>query len=192
MATINTINNEINIKIVYYGPGLSGKTTNLRYIYQNVPQNLVSEMISLDTPEERTLFFDFLPMELGFVHGFKIRLLLYTVPGQTYYESSRELVLRNCDGIIFVVDSQLEQFEANIESLASMRRNLLAQGMNITQIPWIIQYNKRDLKNILDIPVLERKINHFGVESFEAVAKTGKGVFPTIKNISKLVIRKLE
>lgn len=192
MATINTINNEINIKIVYYGPGLSGKTTNLRHIYQNVPQNLVSEMISLDTPEERTLFFDFLPMELGFVHGFKIRLLLYTVPGQTYYESSRELVLRNCDGIIFVVDSQLEQFEANIESLASMQRNLLAQGMNITQIPWIIQYNKRDLKNILGIPVLERKINHFGVESFEAVAKTGKGVFQTIKNISKLVIRKLE
>jgi hypothetical protein len=186
MPTINHLEKEINLKIVYYGPGLSGKTTNLKFLHHVLPPDLTGEMISLETAEERTLFFDFMRVDIGTIYGFKIRLRLYTVPGQNYYEKSRELVLRNADGIVFVADSQRLRREENLESMESMWRHL--KELHIEGIPWIIQYNKRDLDEIEDIATLESLLNPNAVDAHQAVAKDGHGVKDTINNISKKVI----
>lgn len=189
MPTINQLEKEINLKIVYYGPGLSGKTTNLKFLHGHLPEKLVGEMLSLDTAEERTLFFDFLPIDIGEIFGFKIRLRLYTVPGQSYYEKSRELVLRNVDGIVFVADSQKSRQDENIESMESMWRNL--KLLRIDNVPWVIQYNKRDLEQIVDIETMQTVLNRDSVDCHQAVANQGQGVNATINNISKKVISTL-
>jgi hypothetical protein len=191
MATISSLTKELNIKIVYYGTGMSGKTTNLRYLHKALPKAIAGEMISLDTEEERTLFFDFLPMELGELHGFKIRLHLYTVPGQVFYEATRELVLQNADGVVFVVDSQKHRLEENLESLESLERNLKKQGLDIQAMPLTLQYNKRDLETAEDIEVLDKLINRYRTRALPAVASTGDGVFQTLKDVSQKVIQTL-
>jgi signal recognition particle receptor subunit beta len=192
MAFINYSAREINCKLVYYGPGLCGKTTNLRYIYEKTAQNAKGKMISLATETERTLFFDFLPLALGEIRGFKTRFHLYTVPGQVFYDASRKLILKGVDGVVFVADSQEERFEANLESLDNLKANLREQGYDITKIPWVIQYNKRDLPNAVPIERLKQALNaEAGVLDFEASAQSGKGVFETLKSLAKLVLNDL-
>ncbi|NKE69949.1 GTP-binding protein [Candidatus Manganitrophus noduliformans] len=192
MSFINYSAREINCKIVYYGPGLCGKTTNLIYIYKKTNPDSKGKMISLATETERTLFFDFLPLALGNIKGFKVRFHLYTVPGQVFYDASRKLILRGVDGVIFVADSQVERMEANIESMENLRKNLKDQGLNLDAMPFIIQYNKRDLPNVVPIEELNRVLNPRNVPSYEAVAATGKGVFDTLKELAKLVIMELK
>ncbi|MCG3111698.1 MAG: GTPase domain-containing protein [Candidatus Manganitrophus sp. SB1] len=192
MSFINYSAREINCKIVYYGPGLCGKTTNLIYIYKKTNPDSKGKMISLATETERTLFFDFLPLALGNIKGFKVRFHLYTVPGQVFYDASRKLILRGVDGVIFVADSQVERMEANIESLENLRKNLKDQGLNLDAMPFIIQYNKRDLPNVVPMEELNRVLNPRNVPSYEAVAATGKGVFDTLKELAKLVIMELK
>ena len=191
MSMINYASREINCKIVYYGPGLCGKTTNLEYIYEKVAPNTRGKLISLATETERTLFFDFLPVDLGAIRGFKTRFHLYTVPGQVYYNASRKLILKGVDGVVFVGDSQVERLDANIESMHNLYENLAEYGLDLREIPFVIQYNKRDLPNISSLDELQRELNPNGVPHFEAVAVRGIGVFDTLKAVSKLVIKSL-
>ncbi len=191
MSMINYASREINCKIVYYGTGLGGKTTNLEYVYSRVNPDTKGKMISLATETERTLFFDFLPIDLGEVRGFKTRFHLYTVPGQVYYNASRKLILKGVDGLIFVADSQVERAEANIEAMHNLYENLQDYGYDIEQIPFAIQYNKRDLQNIQPVEDLRGQLNPNGVPDFEAVAIEGKGVFETLKCVSKMVVKNL-
>jgi len=188
MSFINYASREINCKIVYYGPGLCGKTTNLQYVYQKTAADAKGKMISLATETERTLFFDFLPLSLGEIRGFKTRFHLYTVPGQVFYDASRKLILKGVDGVVFVADSQEERYDANIESLDNLRYNLEEQGYNLDKIPFIIQYNKRDLPNAMPLEELRRDLNLTGVPDFEACAATGEGVFETLKAVAKLIL----
>ena len=188
MSFINYSAREINCKLVYYGPGLCGKTTNLQYIYKRVDPNSKGKLISLATETERTLFFDFLPLELGSIRGFKTRFHLYTVPGQVFYDASRKLILKGADGVIFVADSQMERMESNIESLENLEHNLQEQGLNIEKIPFVLQYNKRDLPNSVSIEELQKALNSRNVPSFEAIAYQGMGVFETLKAVAKLVL----
>jgi mutual gliding-motility protein MglA len=188
MSFINYASREINCKIVYYGPGLCGKTTNLQFIYQKTAPEAKGKMISLATETERTLFFDFLPLALGEIRGFKTRFHLYTVPGQVFYDASRKLILKGVDGVVFVVDSQEERIDANIESLDNLRSNLEEQGYDLDKIPFVIQYNKRDLPNLISVEELRREINLTGVPDFEASASTGEGVFETLKAVAKLIL----
>ncbi|HVG44406.1 MAG TPA: GTPase domain-containing protein [Longimicrobium sp.] len=191
MSMINYASREINCKIVYYGPGLCGKTTNLEYIYEKVAPNTRGKLISLATETERTLFFDFLPVDLGAIRGFKTRFHLYTVPGQVYYPASRKLILKGVDGVVFVGDSQVERLDANIESMHNLYENLAEYGLDLREIPFIVQYNKRDLPNTSSLQELEAQLNPNRVPHFEAVATRGIGVFDTLKAVSKLVIKSL-
>lgn len=188
MSFINYASREINCKIVYYGPGLCGKTTNLQYVYQKTAADAKGKMISLATETERTLFFDFLPLSLGEIRGFKTRFHLYTVPGQVFYDASRKLILKGVDGVVFVADSQEERYDANIESMDNLRFNLAEQGYNLDKLPFIIQYNKRDLPNVMPVDELRRDLNPNGVPDFEACAATGEGVFETLKAVAKMIL----
>lgn len=190
MASINFATREINCKIVYYGPGLSGKTTNLQVIHQKLPQDKRSDMVSLATEQDRTLFFDFLPLDLGSIKGFKTKFQLYTVPGQVYYNSTRKLVLRGVDGVVFVADSQKNRMAENLESLQNLVQNLKEYGFDLEQIPYVLQYNKRDMPDIFSVEDLNRRLNPGGAEFFEAISHVGKGVVPTLKCVSKKVIDK--
>jgi signal recognition particle receptor subunit beta len=192
MSFINYSAREINCKIVYYGPGLCGKTTNLLYIYKKTNPDSKGKMISLATETERTLFFDFLPLSLGSIRGFKVRFHLYTVPGQVFYDASRKLILRGVDGVVFVGDSQVERMEANVESMENLRKNLQEQGFNPDTVPFVVQYNKRDLPNVVPVAELEKALNLRKAPSFEAVAMSGPGVFETLKEVSKQVILELK
>jgi len=192
MSFINYAAREINCKLVYYGPGLCGKTTNLQHIYKKVDPGTKGKLISLATESERTLFFDFLPLELGTIRGFKTRFHLYTVPGQIFYEASRRLILKGADGVVFVADSQLERMEANIQSLADMQQHLADQGIDPDKIPLVIQYNKRDLTNAVPIDELQKALNPRSLPRFEAVASQGIGVFETLKAIAKVVMQELQ
>ena len=192
MSFVDYNTKEINCKIVYYGPGLGGKTTNLQYIYKKTSGDSKGEMVSLDTENERTIFFDFLPLDLGQIRGFKTRFHLYTVPGQVFYESSRKLILRGVDGIVFVADSQLERMEANIESLKSLELNLREQGYDLNKIPIVFQWNKRDLPNIASSEDMNETLNSLEKPSFDSIAFKGDGVFETLKAISKLVLLNLK
>jgi hypothetical protein len=192
MSFINYSSREINCKIVYYGPGLCGKTTNLQYIYNKTNPDAKGKMISLATETERTLFFDFLPLSLGEIRGFKTRFHLYTVPGQVFYDASRKLILKGVDGVVFVADSQIERMEANIESLDNLRTNLAEQGYDLDKIPYVVQYNKRDLPNASPLAELQEVLNPTNVISYEAVATVGTGVFDTLKAVAKLVLTELK
>jgi mutual gliding-motility protein MglA len=191
MSFINYSSREINCKLVYYGPGLGGKTTNLQFIYAKTSPEAKGKMISLATETERTLFFDFLPLSLGEIRGFKTRFHLYTVPGQVFYDASRKLILKGVDGVVFVADSQVERMEANIESFENLRTNLTEQGYNLDKLPFIMQYNKRDLPNIATMAELHEALNPTNVPEFEARATTGVGVFETLKAIAKAVLTEL-
>ena len=189
MAFINYSSREINCKLVYYGPGLCGKTTNLKYIYDKIAETAKGKMISLATESERTLFFDFLPLSLGEIRGYKTRFHLYTVPGQVFYDASRKLILKGVDGVVFVADSQEARFEANLESLDNLKENLREQGSDLERIPCVMQYNKRDLDSVMSVEDLRRALNPDGrMSDFEASAATGKGVFETLKALAKLVL----
>jgi len=188
MSFVNYHTKEINCKIVYYGPGLGGKTTNIQYIYQKTSSQNKGQMITLNTENERTLFFDFLPLDLGEIRGFKTRFHLYTVPGQVFYEASRKLILRGVDGLVFVADSQVERMEANIESLMGLEKNLLEQGYDLSKVPLVMQWNKRDLPNIVPVEDMNQQLNKRKNPSFEAVASQGVGVFETLKMVSKSVL----
>jgi len=192
MSFINYSTREINCKIVFYGPGLCGKTTNLQYIYAKTNPEAKGKMISLATETERTLFFDFLPLSLGEIRGFKTRFHLYTVPGQVFYDASRKLILKGVDGVVFVADSQMERMEANIESLDNLRVNLQDQGYNLDKIPYVVQFNKRDLPNSAPIEELRSILNPTNAPEYEAVATTGVGVFDTLKAVAKLVLTELK
>ena len=190
MSFINYSAREINFKIVYYGPGLCGKTTNLEYIYKVSKPEAKGKMVSLATETERTLFFDFLPLDLGQIRGFKTRFHLYTVPGQVFYDASRKLILRGVDGVCFVADSQEARMDANLESLENLRHNLEEQGFNLDELPYVIQYNKRDMPEVLSVEELSAELNPTGVPEFECVAIDGTGVFETLKGLARLVIKK--
>jgi signal recognition particle receptor subunit beta len=191
MVLFNYATKEITAKIVYYGPGLCGKTTNLQFIYDSLPSNNKSKMLSLATKTDRTLFFDFLPLDLGKIRGMRTKLQLYTVPGQVYYNSTRQLVLKGADGIVFVADSQDHAIDANLESLQNLEDNLKRQGVRIREIPLVIQYNKRDLSNALPVTRLQSEVNKLGVPPFESVATTGLGVEEALKGITHLVLTHL-
>jgi len=192
MSFINYASREINCKIVYYGPGLCGKTTNLQHVYQKTDPEAKGKMISLATETERTLFFDFLPLALGEIRGFKTRFHLYTVPGQVFYDASRKLILKGVDGVVFVADSQEERFDANIESLENLKINLEEHGYDLDKLPYVIQYNKMDLPNVTPIEELKRLLNPNGVPDFKACAQTGEGVFETLKAVAKLILVNLK
>jgi len=192
MSFVNYASREINAKIVYYGPGLCGKTTNLQFIYKKTKPETKGKLITLATETERTLFFDFMPLALGEIKGFKTRFHLYTVPGQIFYNASRKLVLKGVDGIVFVADSQVERMDANVESYENMKINLEEQGYSIGQIPHVIQYNKRDLPDIVALADMKKALNTAGVPDFEAAASGGTGVFETFKAVVKLVLSDLE
>lgn len=193
MSFINYASREINCKIVFYGPGLCGKTTNLQHVYAKTNPDAKGKMISLATETERTLFFDFLPLSLGEIRGFQTRFHLYTVPGQVFYDASRKLILKGVDGVVFVADSQVERMEANIESLENLQTNLKEQGFDLDKMPFVIQYNKRDLPNAAPVEELRKLLNPNGTATeLEACAATGEGVFETLKAISKLVLIELK
>ena len=193
MSFINYSSREINCKIVYYGPGLGGKTTNIQYIYNKTNPEAKGKLISLATETERTLFFDFLPLSLGEIRGFRTRFHLYTVPGQVFYDASRKLILKGVDGIVFVADSQEDRLEANLESLENLQSNLKEQGYDLSQLPYVIQYNKRDLPGAMPLEELQRLINPTkNITDFEAVANSGKGVFDTLKAIARLILIELK
>jgi len=191
MAVYNYAGGEVNIKIVYYGAGLSGKTTNLESIYAKMPRENKGKMVSMKTRTDRTLFFDFLPIEVGEINGLKTRFLLYTVPGQVYYNATRKLVLKGVDAVVFVADSAADRMAENKESLRNLEENLNDLGMSLKSIPWVIQYNKRDLPDITDIDTLERELNGQKAPSFEAVAATGEGVYETMEGIAQLVFKRI-
>lgn len=192
MSFINYNAKEIHCKIVYYGPSLGGKTTNIQWIYNKTADDQKSKLITLDTENERTLFFDFLPLDIGEIRGFKTRFHLYSVPGQVVYDASRKLVLKGLDGIIFVADSQEERLEENVQSLKNLKTNLEQQGYDIRQIPLVVQYNKRDLANILPVSHLREALNLYNSQEFEAIASKGVGVFESLKTISKSIITVLK
>ena len=191
MVLFNYATKEITAKIVYYGPGLCGKTTNLQFVYDSLPSNNKSKMLSLATKTDRTLFFDFLPLDLGKIRGMRTKLQLYTVPGQVYYNSTRQLVLKGADGIVFVADSQDFALDANLESLQNLEDNLKRQGIRMREMPLVIQYNKRDLPNALPIPEIDAEVNKLRVPNFGSVATTGLGVEETLKGITQLVLAHL-
>ena len=193
MSLVNFTTREITCKIVYYGPGRSGKTTNLHYVYGRVPEARRGRMVSLATQTDRTLFFDFLPLDLGMISGFTTRFQLYTVPGQVYYHTTRKLVLQGADGVVFVADSQARQLQENIESMQDLHANLAEHGVDTRGMPLVIQYNKQDLPAdlILGVPALEDALNFRGVPSFAGDALHGTGVFETLRGISELVLRRL-
>ena len=192
MTFINYASREINCKIVYYGPGLCGKTTNLQYIFDSTAPQSKGKLISLATETDRTLFFDFMPLELGTVRGFKTRFHLYTVPGQVFYDASRKLILKGVDGVVFVADSQEARMEANIEALANLDKNLKEQGYELKSVPYVLQFNKRDLPTALPADEMYRQLNFKGEPTFEAVAMNGTGVFDTLKAVAKLVLTELK
>jgi signal recognition particle receptor subunit beta len=185
---INWALQQINLKIVYYGPGVSGKTTNLLYIHSKVAPELKGELVSLQTQEDRTIFFDFLQLEVGKIKGKKPKFNLYTVPGQVYYAYSRKVILNGVDGIVFVADSQFDRLEANLETLNDLENNLRQDGHKLEEFPWVIQYNKRDLPNVAPIQYLQLKLNKCNAPYFEAIATQGNGVFETLKAVINLVV----
>lgn len=191
MALINIAAQEIHCKIVYYGIGYCGKTTNLQYVHRSINPGARGDMLSIATETERTLFFDFLPLDLGTVHGFRTRFHLYTVPGQILYERTRLAVLNGADGIVFVVDSQAEKFEENAQSITELEINLRRLGKDLGNFPFVIQWNKRDMPSALPVPVLERYLNRRRAPTFEAIAASGKGVYATLRSISKRVMANL-
>jgi signal recognition particle receptor subunit beta len=191
MTFINYASREINCKIVYYGPGLCGKTTNLQHINDKTNPNAKGKLISLATETDRTLFFDFLPLELGTVRGFKTRFHLYTVPGQVFYDASRKLILKGVDGVIFVADSQEERMDANAESVDNLQQNLKTQGYDLMTIPFVLQLNKRDLPNVVPVADMVQVLKKKEQPVFEAVAYKGIGVFETLKGVAKLVLSEL-
>jgi signal recognition particle receptor subunit beta len=192
LSFINFAAREINCKIVYYGAGLGGKTTNLQVIYQKTAEQQKGKMISLATETERTLFFDFLPLDLGNVRGFKTRIHLYTVPGQVFYDASRKLILRGVDGIVFVADSQEQRMDANVEALENLMSNLQEHGYDFNKIPYVLQLNKRDLPNILSPEELNKELRKKNEAVVEAVAFQGVGVFETLKEIARQVLTELK
>jgi signal recognition particle receptor subunit beta len=191
MTFINYASREINCKIVYYGPGLCGKTTNLQYIFDSTAPQSKGKLISLATETDRTLFFDFMPLELGTVRGFKTRFHLYTVPGQVFYDASRKLILKGVDGVVFVADSQEERMDANIEALYNLEENLKSQGYDLTGVPYVLQLNKRDLPNVIPVADLTADLQKKGEPVLEAVAAKGIGVFDTLKAVAKQVLTEL-
>ncbi len=191
MSLVNYSTREITSKIVYYGPGRSGKTTNLQYIHGQVPEDRRGRMVSLATETDRTLFFDFLPLDLGTISGFQTRFQLYTVPGQVYYDATRKLVLQGADGVVFVADSQRQQRDENVESFRNLQVNLLEQGVDPRTIPIVLQYNKRDLPDVMSLEEMDDLLNYRDLPRFEAQALGGIGVFDTLKGISELVLRRL-
>ena len=192
MTFINYASKEINCKIVYYGPGLCGKTTNLQFIYNKTAPESKGKMISLATEADRTLFLDFLPLDLGSIRGFTTRFHLYTVPGQVFYDASRKLILKGVDGVVFVADSQEPRMEANVESLQNLDKNLKEQGYDLRTVPYVLQFNKRDLPAALPAEEMYRQLNFKGEPTFEAVAMNGTGVFDTLKAVAKLVLTELK
>ncbi len=192
MSFINYAAREINCKIVYYGPGLGGKTTNIQWIHEKTRQDAKGKLISLATETERTLFFDFLPIELGTIRGFRTRFHLYTVPGQVFYDASRKLILKGVDGVVFVADSQEARMDANVEAVTNLRENLKEQGYDLANMPYALQLNKRDLPSAVALAELERALRVKDEPVFEAVATTGEGVFETLKAIIKLVLKDLK
>ncbi len=192
MSFINFASREINCKIVYYGPGLGGKTTNLQYIFEQTAGKAGGKMISLATETDRTLFFDFLPLDLGTVRGFKTRFHLYTVPGQVFYDASRKLILRGVDGVIFVADSQEERMDANLEAIENLQDNLKEHGYDFMKIPYVLQLNKRDLPSALPVEELKKQLSRKDEPTFEAVAFKGTGVFETLKECGRLVLAELK
>jgi signal recognition particle receptor subunit beta len=191
MTFINYASREINCKIVYYGPGLCGKTTNLQHIFDATSPQARGKLISLATETDRTLFFDFMPLELGTVRGFKTRFHLYTVPGQVFYDASRKLILKGVDGVVFVADSQEERMDANVESLYNLEENLRAQGYDLMKLPYVLQLNKRDLPNVIPVAELKEELYRKGEPVVEAVASVGTGVFDTLKAVAKQVLTEL-
>ncbi len=191
MTFINYASREINCKIVYYGPGLCGKTTNLQHIFESTAPQARGKLISLATETDRTLFFDFMPLELGTVRGFKTRFHLYTVPGQVFYDASRKLILKGVDGVVFVADSQEERMDANVESLYNLEENLQAQGYDLMKLPYVLQLNKRDLPNIIPVEDLAAELRRKDEPVVEAVASNGAGVFDTLKAVAKQVLTEL-
>jgi signal recognition particle receptor subunit beta len=191
MALINIAAREIHCKIVYYGIGYCGKTTNLQYVFRSIAPQARGELLSIATETERTLFFDFLPLDLGRVYGFRTRFHLYTVPGQILYERTRLAVLNGADGIVFVADSQAEKFEENVQSLAELEVNMRRLGKDLNTFPYVIQWNKRDMPSALPVGVLDRYLNRRHVPTFESIASEGKGVFATLRTISKNVMAQL-
>jgi signal recognition particle receptor subunit beta len=189
MSFINYMAREINCKVVYYGPGLCGKTTNLQYIYERSSPDSKGKMISLATETERTLFFDFLPLSLGEIRGFKTRFHLYTVPGQVFYDASRKLILKGADAVVFVADSQEARLEANLESMENLRQNLIENNLDLDKgLPFVMQYNKRDLPEVSSVGELRKLLNPMNAPEHEAVARTGLGVFDTLKSVAKLIV----
>ncbi|MBL9079717.1 MAG: GTPase domain-containing protein, partial [Planctomycetes bacterium] len=192
MVQINFALKEVNCKVVFYGPGMSGKTTNLEIVHQKAPEENKGELTSISTDGDRTLFFDFMPLDLGNVAGMRTKFQLYTVPGQVYYNSTRKLVLQGVDGVIFVADSDPDKIDENIESYANLIENLAEYGKDVRELPHVIQYNKRDLPNAMSVAELDKRLNKFGVPTFEAVAYTGEGVFPTLKTLAAMVLESIE
>jgi len=192
MTFINYAAREINCKIVYYGPGLCGKTTNLQWIYDKTNPQAKGKLISLATETDRTLFFDFLPLDLGQVRGFKTRFHLYTVPGQVFYDASRKLILRGVDGVVFVADSQEERMDANLEALDNLQDNLKEHGYDFGKVPYVLQLNKRDLPNVMQVDALKTELVKRGEPVFEAVAFQGTGVFETLKEVARQVLVELK
>ena len=191
MSLVNYSTREITCKIVYYGPGRSGKTSNLQYVHAFIPDERKGPMVSLATETDRTLFFDFLPIDLGTISGFRTRVQLYTVPGQVYYNATRKLVLRGADGVVFVADSQRERLDENLESFRNLHENLVEEGIDIRDFPMVLQYNKRDLPAVVPIHDLDDLLNFRGVPAFPASAVEGAGVFDTLKSASQLVLQSL-
>ena len=189
---INWALQEINLKIVFYGPGMSGKTTNLEFIHSKLDPSLAGELVSLKTKEDRTIFFDFMQIEVGRIKGKKPKFNLYTVPGQVYYASSRKVILNGVDGLVFVADSQPHRMEANIETLLDLENNLKQDGHSLEEFPWVIQYNKRDLPGVESVETLQKKLNFFDVPYFEAIAVRGEGVFNTLKAIINNVVQHVQ
>lgn len=192
MSFINYANHEINCKVIYFGAGMSGKTTNVQYIFEHTQSDRRGKMVTLSTENERTLFFDFLPLDIGEVRGYKTRFHLYTIPGQTFYESSRQFILKGVDGIVFVVDSKPERMEANLESFESLERALEHQGYDLSRLPLVFQYNKRDADHAMPIKELEAAFNLKHRPYFEAIANRGDGVLETLQSISQLIIKDLK
>ena len=192
MPFINFPAREINCKLVYYGPGLGGKTANLQWVYDHTGASQKGKMVSLATETDRTLFFDFLPLDLGTVRGFRTRFHLYTVPGQVFYEASRRLILKGADGVVFVADSQEERLDANFETLDNLREHLKDHNLDFAAIPYVLQLNKRDLPNVLPVEELSKQLSVKGEPVVEAVAVTGQGVFDTLKEVAKLVLTDLK
>jgi signal recognition particle receptor subunit beta len=192
MPFINHASREISVKIVYYGPGLGGKTSNVQHLHDRTHEAAKGRLVSLKTESDRTLFFDFLPLEIGSIAGFRTRLQLYTVPGQVFYRASRRLILRGLDGVVFVADSQAARLDANVESMADLSDNLGEHGRSLSQVPLVLQYNKRDLDGVVPVPELRALLNPGGAPELEAAASLGRGVFETLKTVSRLVLLELK